>query len=40
MENCRGLSNTNVMGSMEISHVVAGTNVVHIYNKETQWDWL
>jgi hypothetical protein len=28
------------MGSMEISHVVAGTNVVHIYNKETQWDWL
>jgi len=40
MENCRGLSNTNVMGSMEISHVVVGTNVVHIYNKETQRDWL
>jgi hypothetical protein len=31
MENCRGLSNANVMGSMEISHdVVVGTNVVHI----------
>jgi hypothetical protein len=38
MENCRGLSNTNVMGSMEISHVVVGTNVVHVYDKETQPD--
>jgi hypothetical protein len=38
MENCRGLSNTNVMRIMEISHVVAGTNVVHIYDKETQGD--
>jgi hypothetical protein len=27
------------MGSMEISHVVVGTNVVHVYDKETQPDW-
>ncbi len=32
------LSNTNVMGSMEISHVVVETNVVHIYDEETQQD--
>jgi len=39
MENCRGLSNTIVMGSMEISQFVVGTNVVHVYDKETQPDW-